>query len=67
MEFPVQGPEELETAFAAMAGQGIDAVEIIEDPILVSHSKAIVAAVASSRLPAIGFLEFAEAGGLLPV
>ena len=38
---------------------------INEDPILLSNSKANVAAVASRGLPAIGFLEFAEAGGLM--
>ena len=42
LESPVRGPEEFESAFAAMVGRGIDAVALNEDPILLGNSKAIV-------------------------
>jgi putative tryptophan/tyrosine transport system substrate-binding protein len=65
LEFPVRGPEEFESAFTAIAGRDVDAVAMNESPILLSNSKAIVAVVAKSKLPAVGFPEFAEAGGLM--
>jgi len=61
----VKGPHELEGAFALMADKGIDAVGVNEDPVLVGNARAIVDIVARQRLPAIGFLEFGEAGGLM--
>ena len=40
-------------------------VALTEDPILLGNSKPILAAVGKSALPAIGFLEFTEHGGLM--
>lgn len=46
-------------------GKGIDALAMSEDPVLVGNARPIVDVVARLRLPAIGFLEFGEAGGLM--
>ena len=64
-EIPVSGPHELEGAFALMGDKRIDAVVVNEDPVLVGHARAIVDILARQGLPAIGFLEFGEAGGLM--
>jgi putative ABC transport system substrate-binding protein len=65
LEFPIRGPQDFDEVLHEMAARNIDAVAINEDPIVLSNSKALVAAVASRGLPAIGFIEFAEAGGLM--
>ena len=64
-QFGVRGTGELESAFAAMAKGRLDAVVIIEDPMLVGNAGAIVDAAAKRRIPVIGFLEFGEAGGMM--
>lgn len=64
-EFGVRGPNDFESAFAAMAKRRVDAAVILEDPTLVGNAREIAEAAAKQRLPAIGFPEIAEAGGLM--
>jgi len=64
-QFPVKGTEEFPDAFAAMAKKRSEAVVIGEDPMLNSNGGAIAALAVTHRLPAIGFTNFADAGGLL--
>ena len=64
-EFGARGPGEFESAFAAMAKGRIDAAVIVENPTLVGNARGIVDAAAKNRMPAIGFIEFGEAGGLM--
>ena len=64
-EIPVREPHELDAAFASAAHNGIDAITVNEDPVLVGNAVAIVEMVARQRLPSIGFLEYGEAGGLM--
>lgn len=63
--FGVTAPSEFESTFKKIAKQRIDAVAISEDPMLVSNAKVLVDLAAKQRLPSIGFLEVAEAGGLM--
>ncbi len=63
--FEVRGPNEFESAFAAMAKRRVDAVTINQDGMLNANSRAIADLAAKQRLPSAGFKEFAEAGGLI--
>lgn len=62
---PARNPEEFESAFALMAKQRADGLVIIEDGMLIANAKRIAELAAAKRLPAIGFGEYAEAGGLM--
>ena len=64
-QFEARGPNEFDSAFAAMAKKRVDAVTINEDAIFTSNPRAIAEFATKQRLPLIGFTEFAEAGGLL--
>jgi putative tryptophan/tyrosine transport system substrate-binding protein len=64
-QFGVTAPTEFESTFGTIAKQRVDAVAISEDPMLVSNAKVLVDLAAKQRLPSIGFLEVAEAGGLM--
>jgi putative ABC transport system substrate-binding protein len=52
-------------AFAAMVQRGIDAVIVGDHPRFIVNRRAIADLAAKQRLPAIGYGEFAEAGGLI--
>ena len=56
---------EFENAFAEMRKRRIEAVAINEDPMLVANAEALASLATKHRIPAIGFVELAERGGLL--
>src|SRR5918911_4138420 len=61
-----RGPDELEGAFAAMAGGRAGALFVPADIILVRHAQPIADLAARHRLPAMyAFREHVEAGGLI--
>jgi putative ABC transport system substrate-binding protein len=64
-EIAVRGPEELESAFAAMHAKRAEAVVLVEDAMLNGHIRRIAELAAKQRLPAIGLPELAEVGGLM--
>ena len=64
-QFGVCGPEEFAGAFTAMARKRIDALVVIEDPLLNSNAGAFASLAAKQRLPAVGFRNFAESGSPL--
>jgi putative ABC transport system substrate-binding protein len=64
-QFPVRGPSEFDSAFAAMAKRRVDAVVTTDDAMLLANIEAIANLAAKMRLPSVGFIEFAEAGGLM--
>jgi putative ABC transport system substrate-binding protein len=64
-QFVIKAVEELPGAFAAMAGKGMEAAVIGEDPVLNTHGGAIAALAVAHRLPASGYTNFARDGGLL--
>ena len=64
-QYEVRDADRFESAFTAMVKKHIGAVVIFEDPIFFANATAIADLVVKKRLPAAGFKEFAEAGGLL--
>jgi putative ABC transport system substrate-binding protein len=64
-QFAARGPVEFDFAFSEMARRGVDAVVIQEDAVFVSNVRAIVDLAAKHRLLSAGFIEFAEAGGVI--
>ena len=58
-------PEELESAFSAMAAKHAEAVVAVEDAMLNGNIKKIAELAAKHKLPAIGLPELAEAGALM--
>jgi putative tryptophan/tyrosine transport system substrate-binding protein len=64
-QFEARGPDELKGAFSAMVARSVDAVVVVEDPKWFDYARSIGELVTAQRLPSIGFLEIAEAGGLL--
>jgi putative ABC transport system substrate-binding protein len=63
--FPVRGPDEFLRAFSEMNDLAVDAVELIDDAMLIVNAAAAARLAVESRLPSIGFREFAERGGLI--
>ena len=60
----VRSPADLDGAFAAMAKENVDAFAVIEDVVLIQMHKRITESAIKQLLPSIGFVEFADAGGL---
>jgi putative ABC transport system substrate-binding protein len=66
--FPVgaQEPEELESAFSALAARRVEALVVFPDGMFIAQTPLIVGLAARRHLPAIyGVREYAEAGGLM--
>jgi putative ABC transport system substrate-binding protein len=61
----VGGPKEVETAFATIAKGRAGALSVYDDAMLIAQARRVAELAARNRLPAIGFREFAEAGGLM--
>jgi putative ABC transport system substrate-binding protein len=64
-EYPVRGPHEFDSAFAAMVKKRVGAVAVPENPIFIANAKAIADLAEKQRLPLIGNGEIAEAGGVI--
>lgn len=64
-QFVVASAEEIPGAFDAMAAKRIEATVIGEDPVLNTGARTIATLALALRLPASGFTNFADAGGLL--
>jgi putative ABC transport system substrate-binding protein len=59
-------PDDLDTAFSAMARLRVDALIVLADPIFFLHRERLATLAAKNRLPAMyGLTEHAEAGGLM--
>ena len=62
----VRGPNEFESAFAAMVRERANGVVVATDPVVVGPRSQVVLLAARSRLPVVyGLREFAEVGGLM--
>ena len=61
----VLGANEFPNAFAKMAAEGVDAIAVTDDVILITNSQAIADLAARHRLPSIGSRYLAEAGGVI--
>ena len=64
-QFGVRSPNEFDDAFAAMIKRGAEAVAINDDPMLIANVGMAGSLAARHRIPSIGFIELAEAGGLM--
>src|SRR6266404_4476753 len=64
-QFAIREPRELADAFQDMSKKRSEAIVIIEDPLLLANSRTIADFAAGQHLPSFGFLEIAEAGGLI--
>ena len=63
---PVQDPNELESAFSALARKRAQALTVISDGMFLAQRDRIIALAARSRLPAAyGVTDLVEAGGLM--
>jgi putative ABC transport system substrate-binding protein len=60
-----RGPREFASTFAGMAQKRVDALTIIEDPMLLDNARAIADLAVKQRSPSTGFKEFVEAGGMM--
>jgi putative ABC transport system substrate-binding protein len=65
LPFEARGPREFEGAFVGMAQRRVDALTIIEDPMLLDNARSLVDLAAKHRFPCAGFKEVAEGGGLM--
>jgi len=63
--FPVRGPDEFESAFAAMVKQRVEAISFVEAPILRARAGPAVSLAIKYRIPLVGFREVGEPGGLI--
>ena len=62
----MQDPEEVESAFSALARKHVEALVVLPDGMFQAQGARIIALAARSRLPAIyGMTELAKAGGLI--
>jgi ABC-type uncharacterized transport system substrate-binding protein len=64
LTFQARNATDLDGAFAAMAKEGVDALAVIEDVVLIASFKRIAELAIKQRLPSISFVEYADAGGL---
>lgn len=64
-QFGVRSPDEFENAFAAMSKRRVEAVAILEEPMVYSNVDALSRLAMKNRIPATGFVEVAETGGLI--
>jgi putative tryptophan/tyrosine transport system substrate-binding protein len=62
--FELRGSGEIESVFAAMVDEKIDALVVHDDQVLIGNAKTIATLAARQNLASCGFLEFAAAGGL---
>lgn len=62
----VQDPKELESAFSAMVGKGVQALVVFPDGMFLAQAPQIIALAARSRFATMyGVREYVEAGGLM--
>ena len=64
-QFEARDPGDLESIFLAMASSRVEAVAVLEDPMLIVNGEALGQLALKQRLPSIGFKEIAEGGGLI--
>ena len=63
--FDVRSPSAFTNAFSEMSKRGVDAVAIVDDPMIIVSAGEVASLAAKHRIPAIGFSAFAENGGLM--
>ena len=61
----VRGPQDFPGIFSAMVRKRVEAISVLDDPMLIANAPQIAGLAAKNRLPTIGFKEIADAGGLI--
>ncbi len=64
VRFDAHGPGDLDGVFAAMAKERVDSLTVVEDVALIPANRQIAELAVRQHLPSIGFIEYADAGGL---
>jgi len=64
LKFDARSHAALDSAFAAMTKENVDALTVIEDVALIPSNKRIAELAVKQRLPSISFIEYADTGGL---
>jgi ABC-type uncharacterized transport system substrate-binding protein len=64
-QFSVRGPDEFESAFDAMAAKRVSAVVLFDDGMLAANVEPLAKLAMQYRLPSVGMVDFASAGGLI--
>jgi putative ABC transport system substrate-binding protein len=64
-QFEAGRPDEFASAFSAMAMRTIEGVVVVDDATITAYAGSVVELATAQRLPSIGSLEIAEAGGLM--
>jgi putative ABC transport system substrate-binding protein len=64
-EFPVKTPEQFDNAFREMERRGIKAVLVDEEGMLIAHTEQVVALARWLRIPSVGSVIIAKAGGFI--
>jgi putative ABC transport system substrate-binding protein len=65
LKFDARDPRDLDVAFGAMVQQRVDAVIMHDHPRFIANRRTIADLAVRQRLPAVGYGEFVEAGGLI--
>jgi len=61
----VRGPDEFRGAFSAMVKGRVDGIVVLDDGMMIANARQVADLAAKNQLPAIGFMEYADAGGLM--
>ena len=61
----VRGSQNLADIFSAMLKRRVEAISVLDDPMLIANARQIADLAVSTRLPTIGFREIVDAGGLI--
>lgn len=64
-QFAVREPRDFDDAFVTIAKKRYKTALIIDDPITISNARAVADLALKHRLATAGFIEYAEAGGLM--
>jgi putative ABC transport system substrate-binding protein len=64
-QFAVREPKDFDGTFAAIGKKGHTTALIIDDPITIANARSLAELALKHRLATAGFIEYAEAGGLM--
>jgi putative ABC transport system substrate-binding protein len=64
-QFEVRGSNELQSTISNVTRARLDALAVTADAVFTSNAGTIAAIAANNRLPTIGFVEFAQVGGMI--
>ena len=64
-QFQARGPGDFESVFSAMGKRRVEGAALVEDAMMIANAAAAASLAAKHRIPLIGFIAVAEAGGLM--